>query len=625
MGQVIRRFSTVLRHVVPLAIGALCCWAVFQQISHIDFAQLWQSVLSVTAWHWAGAGLATALSFWAVARYDVIAHRHFRTGICVRRATLSGASAIAVGQTLGAGAIVGAFIRWRLLSGLGLVRAAKITAFVTLCFLGSWAVITSAAVLILPTANVHASIPCSVLAIAALMLGLAFFNPVLRRSGREVELPTLPALGAMLGLCLIDTLAAATALWLLLPASIDLSLAQIFPVYLIALGAAILSGTPGGVGPFELTLLALLPFVPETELMAAILAFRLIYYALPAVLGGLALLRPLSESLLPDDAQPSCLDEALRHGTARAELGIVRQNGGLILTTGNGTCSVVRTGQTLTSIFDPVLGHSADLASPLKTLARAQNRIVCKYKITARHALRARQTGWSVLHVADEALVRPDTHSMQGAPYRQLRRKLRNAEKSGIEIRSNPPILPFAEMAEISSAWEAANGGARGLSMGQFEPGYITHQSVFLAYHQGALLGFVTFHATAHEWCLDLMRLRPGAPDGAMHLLVNSAILAAKDAGVPRLSLAAAPPPPEGHGPLETALRGLVCRKSGGKGLRQFKASFNPHWQPLYMAAPGWGQLTLAAMDLIRSVRRATPLTAPARIAAPEAEPTHNS
>ena len=79
-----------------------------------------------------------------------------------------------------------------------------------------------------------------------------------------MELPTVKAMVSLVALCLIDTLFAAAALWVLLPAGvIDLTLAQLFPIYLIALGAAILSGTPGGVGPFELTLLALLPLTPE--------------------------------------------------------------------------------------------------------------------------------------------------------------------------------------------------------------------------------------------------------------------------------------------------------------------------------------------------------------------------
>lgn len=626
MGQAIRRARTVLRHIIPIAIGAVCCFALYNQLQHIDFSQLWAAVMAVKPWQWLLALSATTISFWAIARYDVVAHRHFRTGVSDRRATITGATAIAVGQTTGAGAVVGAFIRWRMQPGLSLVNSAKITAFVTLSFLAAWAVITSVAVLLLPTADVPAAIPCSVLAIASVMLGIAFLKPVLKRAGREIELPTLPAIMALAGFCFLDVIAASVAFWALLPVGVDLTIAQLLPVYLIALGAAILSGTPGGVGPFELTVLALLPHFPEMEIMAAILAFRMVYYALPAVVGGIALLRPMARKV---DGWASsvdgCVESALGQETARAELGVMRQNGGSILHCTAGAYGVVRTGQTLTTLFDPVIGDVSDLAAPLKRIAREQNRVICKYKITGRHALRARRSGWTVLHISDEALISPKAHTMAGSKYRQLRRKLRQAEKAGIEIVSPTDKLPFADMAAVSREWEDSHGGARGLSMGQFEENYVARQAVFLAYLDDRLVGFVSFHKASHEWCLDLMRATAEAPDGTMHILVQQVIEVAKENDVPCVSLAAAPAGAlSDHSRLEKRLRSIFFAKAGGPGLRQFKACFNPRWQPLYMAAPGRGQLTLAALDLIRSVKRAKPVHAPAyaATAAPQTSPT---
>jgi phosphatidylglycerol lysyltransferase len=612
MGQAISSIKAVMRHVIPLGIGIVCCWVLYQQLHHIDFSELWASLQSVAAWKWGLAFAFTGLSFWAVARYDVVAHRHFRTGVSCRHATMTGATAISIGQTVGAGALVGGFVRWKMIPNLGVVNAARITAFVTLAFLAAWAVITAASVLILPTAVVPASIPFSVLVISMGILAIGFFKPVLSRSGKTFELPTVSAMVTLLALCLIDTLAAAGALWILLPDTISLSLAQLFPIYLIALGAAILSGTPGGVGPFELAVLALLPHVPETQLMAAILAFRLVYYAVPAVIGGITLLRPMAREGVESHAQEvGDLDQTLTNRTARAELGVMRQNGGHILNCSTGICGVVRTGQTLTTIFDPVHSHSQDFLHQLRDIARKQNRIACKYKISGRHAVTARKAGWCVLHVSDEAMLAPAEHDMQGSAYRQLRRKLRNSEKAGVSIEQPKGALPFADMARVSKAWEDAHGGARGLSMGQFEEDYVTHQRIFMAYKDDALVGFVTFHATAHEWCLDLMRVTPDAPDGTMHRLVNEAILAAGEENVPSLSLAAAPALADGHGKVETYLRKKFFAKAGGKGLRQFKDCFKPQWQPLYMSAPGPAQLTFAALDLIRSVNQARPAAKP--------------
>ena len=63
-------------------------------------------------------------------------------------------------------------------------------------------------------------------------------------------------------------------------------LVPLLPVFLLALGLGIASGSPGGIGPFEATLLALLPGIEASGLLAGILAFRVLAYALPAACGA---------------------------------------------------------------------------------------------------------------------------------------------------------------------------------------------------------------------------------------------------------------------------------------------------------------------------------------------------
>ena len=109
-----------------------------------------------------------------------------------------------------------------------------------------------------------------------------------------------------------------------------------FAAYLLALGAGLISGAPGGVGPFELALLSVLPQEASTEVLAAALAFRMIYYALPAMLAGLILIRPLPE---PD--QKSATPPPLNTLSKRpAELGILRQNNGKIAVFPSSICAL---------------------------------------------------------------------------------------------------------------------------------------------------------------------------------------------------------------------------------------------------------------------------------------------
>lgn len=607
--------QTCLRRIWPFAFGAVCLWLLSEQVDDVDYGVLWASVLSASPWQWGLALTFSALSFLAVSRYDVIAQRHFQMHRSTSEAMAVGATAIGLGQTLGAGAVVGTFVRWRMMPDLSLKDAARITAFVTVTFLAAMAVTIALAALFLPTPHVPSFLPPVILAVAFLVAVLAFVFPVLPRQGSRLSLPTLPAIAALLTLCLIDTIFAALALYVLLPLDVSLSFAVLLPVFLIALGAAIFSGTPGGVGPFELTLLAMLPHQSEASLLAGVLAFRAIYYALPALMAGLVFLRHLAK---PRPARTprqhrayEAYDNAPLSTVSRAELGVIRQNGGALLSCDAGRYGAVRIGQTLVALFDPIEGDAHSMARPLKNAARAQNRIACKYKISARQAVKTRKAGWAVVHISDEAVLKPRQHSTAGSTYRQLRRKLRQAEKAEIDV-SQPDahMLPLGDMAKVSAAWEAKHGIPKGLTMGRFDDFYVGCQTVFLAYQGDQLVGFVSFHATTHEWCLDLMRVLPEAPDGTMHLLMQKAIDAAAEADVPRLSLAAAPALPEGKTALERRIRGYHFKHAGGAGLRQFKACFSPRWEPLFMAAPGPAQLSLAALDLTRAVNlRSAPAT----------------
>ncbi|MEZ5796458.1 MAG: YbhN family protein [Paracoccaceae bacterium] len=65
----------------------------------------------------------------------------------------------------------------------------------------------------------------------------------------------------------------------------------LLPAFLLAFGAGLLSGTPGGIGAFEVVLLALLPAHPAEGVIAATLAWRGVYHLAPAAIAALAVLR----------------------------------------------------------------------------------------------------------------------------------------------------------------------------------------------------------------------------------------------------------------------------------------------------------------------------------------------
>lgn len=590
-----------VRTVLPLAIGAGCLWLLAGRLSTFDPLLMWQSFRSVTPAEWILSGLFTLLSFWALGRYDAVIHRHLRTGVSERDAQLSGMSSIALAQVLGLGVVTGALARWRLLPVLGPVRAAQVTAAVSASFLLAWAIITAIACLLLARNLLPGWLALCGLILAVALSALSLLLPEIRFSRWKFRLPSLQAICAIGFFALIDTVAAAVVLYILLPAGI--SFLSLLPAFLIALGAGLFAGTPGGVGPFELMMLALLPVLPESEMMGGILAFRLIYYAVPALLAAFHVMRFRSVSDAGERHHvPRAVPELLIDHAPRSECGIARQNGARLLGCARTGGIVVSTPQSLTMLFDPLAGDLKALLPGLTSAARGSNRIPLVYKCTSRQAVQARSSGWQVARVADEAVIAPGTFSLDGPCHRQLRRKLRQASKAGVTV-SSPQDLPLACMAGLDAAWKKTHGLARGLSTGRFAPSYVAHQRVYCAWAGGKLIAFATFHCNHHEMCLDLMRHGPGLPDGTMHLLICSAIDDARQDGIP-LSLAAMPAIVSGEHRFLSHIRSHIARRSGGDGLTRFKESFAPRRVPLYMAAPSRASLILGAIDLALAMRR---------------------
>ncbi|SFA74359.1 phosphatidylglycerol lysyltransferase [Poseidonocella pacifica] len=600
---------------LPIALGTVAVWLLHDRLKDLDMVGLRTALMQTPAEAWLCAALATALSFWAIAGYERVLHRHLGTAITPARAGRSGAAAVALAQLLGAGVATGTIARWRLVPELSLKQATAVTLLLTISFMTLLAVLCGLALALLPSpAGIPRWIaPTAVVATIALF-GFLLFAPELRLGGQRLRLPTAAAGLRLLGYAALDTAAAAFALWILLPEASAPAFLALYPIFLIAIGAALLSGVPGGVGPFELTLLAFLPG-EDYALIAAILAFRALYYALPAIVAGAIMLRPKSGA----KTEPSAarIPTPLLDTAPRSECGVARQGAASLLQSGDASAVLRHTRQASVLLFDPLDGKVSSLLPSLRAEARASDRIACLYKLSPRNAAVVRANGFSTLRIAQEALVDIASYDLGISARRGLRRKLRKAENAGVEIMADPGSLPLGEMRRLSDRWAERTGGERGFSMGRFCPAYIETQRVLLAWEGPRLIGFATFHMSSREWALDLMRLAPDAPDGTMHLLVHRAISLASDEGIPRLSLAAVPSLSEA---VPAQLRARIDRAAGSAGLRQFKAAFAPRWVPLYAAAPGPLALALALFEIARSVRRPDALPSATKATPPHGE-----
>ena len=604
-----QRTRLVLKTGMAGLVAVLFGWLLAHRLTDISFDQMKSALVTVAAWQWFGAAFATGISFWAVGHYDGVIHRHLATGISPVAARRAGATAIAVSQTIGFGVITGALLRWRMLPCLSLWQATKLTSLVAVFFLSGWAIVTATAILVLPMA------PFKPIAFGAVCLlpVLAFVCAITPRMHRK-NWPNIFIMARLTGFAAIDTVAAALALWLLCPPELALPLGLFLPAFLIAFGAGLLSGTPGGVGAFELTVLALLPQIPEAPLLAAILAWRVVYFAAPALIGaGFAIRGPQSVRKSPRPApHPS-----LTLGARRAETALYAQ--GHLTLTAAGADQAWLTGRSphcLIGLFDPVgakLPQDSDPSRDLSAItdliraARSEDRLAVIYKCSARTAVAARTLGLALRPIAREAWVDPRSFTLNCPSRAGLRRKLRQADRAGLTVGSGGD--DGQALAQIAQNWAEIHGVERGFSMGRFDQSYIAGQQIYVASVAGKPVAFASFHIGISEWTLDLMRHTSSAPDGTMHALIAKAIADAGSRHLPRLSLAAVPLAAMAVAPKGRIAAGLH-RALGGRhiGLAQFKSAFVPHWQTLYLAAPHKPGLILAGLEIAREVHYPHPL-----------------
>ena len=79
----------------------------------------------------------------------------------------------------------------------------------------------------------------------------------------------------------VDMMLASATLYILLEPALHIGYFPFLGIYLLALGAGLISSVPGGIGVFEAVLVAALPQVDTTILLGTIVVYRLIYYVLP--------------------------------------------------------------------------------------------------------------------------------------------------------------------------------------------------------------------------------------------------------------------------------------------------------------------------------------------------------
>ncbi|HYP79668.1 MAG TPA: bifunctional lysylphosphatidylglycerol flippase/synthetase MprF, partial [Steroidobacteraceae bacterium] len=240
--------------------------------------------------------LLTAGSYLVMTSYDFLAVRFAGGRLPWHTVATASFVAYSVANNVGFAALSGGSVRYRIYSsaGLGGMQVAKVIAFCSATFALGAALLCGLSLLLTPTAGAALHVGSLVAKIAGVLLVLLVAAYViaaaLRRQPLVLRGRTLPLPG--LGLSLLQVLVscvdlclAAGVLYVLMPGGATGSFLGFLGIYVLASVAGLLSNVPGGLGVFETVLLLLTPdAVPPDQKLAAVLAYRIVYYLLPFLL-----------------------------------------------------------------------------------------------------------------------------------------------------------------------------------------------------------------------------------------------------------------------------------------------------------------------------------------------------
>lgn len=294
-----------LRLAAPLAVLAVFGGAavlLYRQLSGYPWQRLGPELDAIGPGPLALAALAAAASYLAMTGYDALALRYVEHRLPYRRYAAASFVATAFGNSLGASAVVGAALRARVYSAWGVPGFAitRIIGFnlVTLslgCLLLAGAGLVAApdragaALHLPPAAAVAAGLVLLVLPAGYLAWAGGGRPPLTVRDWR-VDRPSRPLAVAQLVISTVEWLLMAAVLHALLPASAGVGFPVFAVVFVLATAAGLVSNVPGGLGVFEsVLLLGLAGTVAPGQLVAALVAYRFVYYLAPLAVAAVLL------------------------------------------------------------------------------------------------------------------------------------------------------------------------------------------------------------------------------------------------------------------------------------------------------------------------------------------------
>lgn len=295
VAKLFQKYASLLGHVFSLIAFALAIWLLTHEFQNLDWANVRESLLG---FHWTSIAAAcgfTILSYAVLIGYDWLAVRYVGRELSFRRVAkvslLNYTFSNSLGTLLGGTPIrVRNYHNW----GFSPSEIVKLFAFIGITFWMGLIALTGGLFVLAPL-EIPESIRFPVastrpigwllLAIAGTYALVCWASPKrFKFWGTEFQTPKRSTVVAQFGLACADLICASACLYVLLPKEVQIGFLSFTSIFVLAIVVSLISHVPGGAGVLEYVLIS---FLPETshQLVASLLAFRIIYYLVPLILG----------------------------------------------------------------------------------------------------------------------------------------------------------------------------------------------------------------------------------------------------------------------------------------------------------------------------------------------------
>jgi glycosyltransferase 2 family protein len=287
----------VTRLLIRILIALVICVAavlVYRSLSRYSWDDISGSLALIPAWRLFTASLFVAASYVCLSLFDWLALRYVGKPQIYPRAAIASFTALSIGHNVGGAALSSGAVRYRFYTRWGLTadEVAKVILFCGATVLLGLSTLAGITLLLMPQAG-EGLLQLGPearfwLGIAFLAYPVAYFicsiwgRPPLKFRSFRMDMPTTPMCAAQILVGTVNFGCVAGALDQLLTTFTEAGYLQVASAYVTATIAAMLSHVPGGLGVLEATMLVLLP---ASASIGALVAFRVLYYFIPLLIG----------------------------------------------------------------------------------------------------------------------------------------------------------------------------------------------------------------------------------------------------------------------------------------------------------------------------------------------------